>query len=191
MPEIIPGSQITGSPATGNILYFDGSSYVPLSNGLAGQLLQSQGAAAPHWAGGIWSYIASGTGACDIQNIPAGYKMLRLQILTDSAANAVNMTFNADAGANYAWSNNDTTTHGEAANFIRIQSDGGAFRLFAAIDIVNIAAANKEVVAVKSRYAAGDNDGTVGGTWLNATNEISRITLTGTPVFWVLTGISV
>lgn len=139
---------------------------------------------------GIWTAIQSGTGACNIVGIPTGYKLLRLEIL--STGGTLDMTFNADAGAHYGWAVHGTTTNqGGTQSAITIAS-GQAIQ-FSAIEIVNLAAAIKYVTGTAGNFtnlATAPGSQSVAGQWTNNTDEINRITVTGTPVYWALFGAS-
>lgn len=145
---------------------------------------------------GAWTIITSGTTAnIDITSIPTGYKLLRLVACYDTATGAeALLTFNADTGNNYFFTNPDGTQHGVA--YIELEYANTAHRAYLTIDIMNIATLRKEVVGVVSRYIGGVTDNVTGatcGTWTNNTDEINRITITAvtaavTPRFWVLMG---
>lgn len=143
---------------------------------------------------GAWVAIAKGTGAIDITAIPTGFKFLKLRLCVASTGNLVSMTFNGDATNTYTWSYNDGgAVHTERTSAIRIYAGGAAFILNTELDITNIATANKQVSgAVMLWLSAGgssNSNTTMSGTWENATDEISRVTVTsGTPVYWALYG---
>ena len=145
---------------------------------------------------GAWVAIQKGTGACDITSIPTGFKVLRLEILGNSTGTAITLKLNNDAGANYYWNMvDDGMSHSESDTSATIAVGlGGAYLYQATFDIVNIAAANKMITGISGQYIGGvthNNTIPFSATWKNATNEINRITVSGsTPVFWVLLGCS-
>lgn len=141
---------------------------------------------------GIWTAISSGTGAMDVNNIPTGYKFLKVIIVSAvDGASHIDMNINADAGANYFYSTVNNGVHAESATTMRLFSGAGV--VVADLTIQNIASATKNVCATLGQYIGGasqSNSYTACGTWTNTTDEISRITLTGTPVYWALLGMA-
>lgn len=139
---------------------------------------------------GLWVAIASGTGAIDITSIPTGFKVLRMNILTSTTAATIK--FNNDGGNNYFYKlNGDSTSHAESTSAITLTTGGGATTQLIDLVVYNIASAIKMVVSDASEYAGGATANAghqASGTWTNNTDEINRITVTGTPIHWVLYG---
>lgn len=142
---------------------------------------------------GTWTAITSGTGAIDVQNIPTGYKFMRLLVYTAvDGSSHVDVKFNNDGGNNYFYTCSNNTVHGESAAIIRLFN--GTQTVLLDITILNVATSIKLVKADIVQHQGGasqDNAYLAGGTWTNNTDEINRITLTGTPVYWTLYGANV
>lgn len=102
---------IIASQAQGDILYYDGSSWVRLAAGTSGQFLKTQGAAAnPMWDDltAAWEVIATDTltgaaASIDFSSIASGYKRIKVEIWGEGISGAANVLvkLNNDAGANY------------------------------------------------------------------------------------------
>ena len=139
---------------------------------------------------GAWTAIQKGTGAIDISSIPTGYKFLRLIALSNADQNQV-LKLNHDAGANYYVAYNSGTQ--DVATTGPKLWDRGVNTVVAlvSIDIINIPTARKLAYAEVTTYETIAHkvcQTSTAITWTNATDEINRIEVDGTPVYWALFG---
>jgi hypothetical protein len=190
----IQGSEIAiSSQAAGDILYFNGTSWVRLAKGTALQYLRTNaGATAPEWASNTsaLTLISTSTLAADgtfsFQNIPSGYKMFILQCyLEDDGSGAGNagLRFNNDSGNNYGYNQ----VYGNAANALASSAAAQSYALIGDLGAANCtylcevliynttAALTKNGISNGGRPSGNDRVNHVCISWTNVANEISRI----------------
>jgi hypothetical protein len=181
-----------GSPAQGDVYYYNGSQLQRLPAGTNLQFLQTQGAGAnPQWANfsGL-AELASTTLGSNANTIScssfAARKYLRIVLLSQgfNVADSIKTTFNSDSAGNYAArvsvNGGAQVTATSSAGFdVGITSANPMMRV---IDIINFSAIRKTFTAHDSESAAKTTASQymVGaGTWDNTAAQITTVTMIG------------
>lgn len=146
------GTNATATPTNGGVAYGTGTAYAFTTAGSAGQLLQSNGAAAPSWVAAPAATLTIGS------SVVSGATAGRLLLTTTSGANQV---LNQDSLLNY-----DTTNDRLG---IGIASPTATLHLAAGV------AANPQMLLVPS--AVTPSGTTNGSIWCNTVSSNTRLTM--------------
>lgn len=146
------GTNATATPTNGGVAYGTGTAYAFTSAGTSGQILQSNGAAAPSWVAAPAATLTIGS------SVVSGATAGRLLLTTTSGANQV---LNQDSLLNY-----DTTNDRLG---IGIASPTATLHLAAGV------AANPQMLLVPS--AVTPSGTTNGSIWCNTVSSNTRLTM--------------
>ncbi len=126
MPLLRGSGVLPSNPVLADIIYFDGTAWVRLAIGTAGQTLIVSGGI-PAWGiAGAYAELATGDLATlTTKTVSFTAKKNLLIIIKVGAKSATDLTdiqFNTDAGANYEWSfyENNVASNAAAQNQIRL-----------------------------------------------------------------------
>ena len=136
--EVTPSKLKIGSDAQGDIMYYNGTQYVKLAKGSAGQVLKmNSGATAPEWAtdlGGMvknWKYTTDNTHVT-LQNAGDIYTQLNTAITPSDASHRIIVMVNlglvsTDSAADVGWDVLRDSTALEQGQSGTVNSTAGAF----------------------------------------------------------------
>ena len=136
--EVTPSKLKIGSDAQGDIMYYNGTQYVKLAKGSAGQVLKmNSGATAPEWATDLsgmvknWKYTTDNTHVT-LQNAGDIYTQLNTSITPSDASHRIVVMVNlglvsTDSAADVGWDVLRDSTALEQGQSGTVNSTAGAF----------------------------------------------------------------
>lgn len=185
------------SQAQGDILYFNGTSWIRLAKGTALQVLRTNaGTTAPEWAaasaGGIFAELGDttctgGESTVSFTSISASYPILKVFILaknnSDGGAGSdyAYFQFNADAGNNYfrlnTYGNGTLVSTSQSNSNLNLLNTSSTVWGYASVEIANFSASLVKAFRSYGGCYSTDIRSEV-GYWNETSNLINRIDIT-------------